>query len=332
MNILVTGASGFIGSHICKELIVKGHHVKAFYRPRADGNIPPLLHNLDVECAEGDITDIQSLEKAVEKVQIIFHAAAKLGSRGKVEDLYAITVQGTKNVLGIAQKAGIERVVHTSSVAALGVPGWKQPESRQPQEIDENHTWNYRPEWWRYGHAKYLAELEVQKSVASGLNVVIVNPGVVIGAGDINRIGGDVIIKVASNRFPISLPGGLNVVHIQDVVSGHLAAWERGRIGERYILGGENLTYLNFHQKIAEISKVKPPTHILPAAPIRALAGPLSLFSKILPVSASSLHRLGFYFFYNIQKAKAELGLAIPRPAYQAIQDAYNWYCEQGIL
>jgi dihydroflavonol-4-reductase len=332
MNILVTGASGFLGSHLCQALSGLGHHVKAFYRPRLNGDIPVLLKGMDVEHVVGDITDNTSLEYALKDVKIVFHTAARLGSGGNPQELYAITVQGTQNVLQAARHAGVERVIHTSSVAALGVPGYKQPPPKKPQAVDENHTWNFPPEWWRYGHGKYLAELEVQKAVALGQDVVIVNPGVILGPGDINQIGGDVIIKVSSGRFPISLPGGLNIVHIEDVVKGQIAAWQRGRTGERYILGGENLSHLTFHRQIAQICAVKPPQHMLPALPVRALAKPLSYFSKYLPVSASSLYRVGYFFYYSSQKAGEELGYSEILSSHQAILDAYNWYKQAGIL
>lgn len=332
MIVLVTGASGFIGSHLCKALLEHGHHVRALYRPRPNKEIPQLLRGLSVEHVEGDITNPDCLMNAFINVNTVFHAAARLGSRGNPQEIYSITVQGTHNVLQAAQKTGVERVIHTSSVAALGVPGWKQPQANHPQPVDENHTWNFRPEWWRYGHGKYLAELEVQKAVSDGLDVVIVNPGVIIGPGDINRIGGDVIIKVASGRFPISLPGGLNVVHIRDVIKGQLAAWHLGRTGERYILGGENLTHLSLHQQIAEIAGVKSPHHTLPAAPIRALARPLGLFNWLLPVSPSSLYRVGYYFYYSSKKAEVELAYIDPLSTHQAILDAYNWYSQEGIL
>jgi dihydroflavonol-4-reductase len=340
MKILVTGASGFIGSNLCRALLAQenqGIQVRAFHRPRLDNKAPRLLENLDVERFTGDIADLDTVSRAVKGIQIIFHTAAKLGSQGSLETLYSATVNGTKNVLRAAQKAGVERLIHTSSVAALGVPGWDLPAKSPAQLIDERHTWNFRPEWWRYGHTKYQAELVVQQAVANGLDVVIVNPAVVMGQGDINRIGGDIIFKIASGRFPISLPGGLNIVHINDVVAGHLAALKKGRTGERYILAGENLTHLEFHQQVTQIvsdgiRRIRRPVRTIPAAPVRALAGPLSLVGDLLPVSTSFLRRIGYYFYYSNRKARQELGMAEPLCAQQAVVDAFHWYRAEGML
>ncbi len=330
MKFLITGASGFIGSALCRALVLAGQQVRAFYRPRPSGETPLLLQGFDLEHCQGDITDEESVQSAVRGVDAVFHTAAKMGSKGRPEVLYAVTVGGTTNVLRACAQAGIRRVVHTSSVAALGVPGWgRRP---QPTPVAENHTWNYPPAWWRYGHAKYLAELEVQKAVASGLDVVLVNPAVVMGAGDIHRINGDVFFKIASGRFPVSLPGGLNIVHIQDVVRGQLAALEHGKRGERYILGGENLTYLQFHQEVAGLVGVKPPQRVIPGAPIRLLAAPISQVGRFLPVSSSMLRRIGYFSYFDCQKSRRDLFLPEPIAAREALLDSLNWYREQKEL
>lgn len=340
MKILVTGASGFIGSNLCRALLAQSEQsiqVRAFHRPRPNHETPKLLEGLDLERCVGDITDPEAVANAIRNIDVVFHTAAKLGSRGDLMTLYGTTVGGTKNLLEAAKRAGVERIIHTSSVAALGVPGWRLPGKEPIQPINEHHTWNFKPDWWPYGHAKYLAELAVQDAVADGLDVIIVNPAVVIGPGDINRIGGDVIFKIATGRFPVSLPGGLNIVHIGDVISGHLAALEKGRTGERYILAGENLSHLSLHQTVAEvisenIRKVKRPERTVPAAPVRFLAGPLSLFGKFLPVSTSTLRRVGYYFYYNNSKARQELEMPEFRTARQAVHDACLWYQAQGML
>jgi dihydroflavonol-4-reductase len=224
----------------------------------------------------------------------------------------------------------VRRVVHTSSVAALGVP--RLVPGGQPVLMDETHSWNYRPEWWPYGYSKYQAELAVQEAVAQGLDVVIVNPTVVIGAGDLNRISGNTILQVARNRIPVAPPGGLNVIHIDDVVRGHLAALERGRTGERYILGNENLTHQRFLRMIAEVVDVRPPSPVVPAALLRWMAGPAKQAGRWLPlpISADNLRRAGYYFYFDTLKARAHLGLGQLRPTYEAITEAYAYFCEKG--
>lgn len=346
MLALVTGSTGFIGSHLCRALLDAGWQVRALHRPTSS---LAALEGLEVEHALGDITQPETLKPAMRGVEVVFHAAALLGRARRPEAMYAVTVGGTRNVLEAAAEAGVRRVVHTSSVAALGPPVALPPpahtSSIQQQEdpelargtsllMDENHSWNYRPEWWRYSHAKYLAEMEVQRKVACGLDVVIVNPSVVIGPSDLNRVSGDIVIKVAQRRVPVAISGGLNVIHIADTVRGHLAALERGRTGERYILAGENLSIARFLQLIAEEAGVPSPRVILPARLLRRLAAPAVLLGKALPlpVSGEILRQAGYYFWYDTQKAGQELGITGLMPARLAIRDALQWYRERGYL
>jgi dihydroflavonol-4-reductase len=338
LNILVTGSTGFIGSHLCLALLAEGHQVRAFHRPTSSlAN----LEGLQVEHMIGDITEPESLVRAMQGVEVVFHTAAHLGAIHDPPQVYKVTVGGTRKVLQAAQEAGVRRVVHTSSVAALGVPEVAQTGSGQAGEatnlallIDERHTWNYPPHWWFYGHAKYLAEMQVQKAVARGLDVVIVNPAVVLGAGDINRVSGDVIIHAAQGHIPVAVPGGLNIVHIEDVVRGHLAALAYGRTGERYILGGENMTHLHFLKITAEVVGSHPPRLVLPSKLTRSLVWPAALAGRFLPlpISADSFHRAGYFFYYDTLKARLQLGMKDTLPARQAISDAFTWYRDHGFI
>jgi dihydroflavonol-4-reductase len=361
---LVTGATGFIGSHLCQGLLEAGWRVRAFHRPSSS---LAALAWLEVEHALGDVTQPETLRKAMQGVEVVFHAAAMLGRPRRPEAMYAVTVGGTRHVLAAAAEVGVRRVVQTSSVAALGppveLPGAGKPartqstnqagtakvvdepirvppgaggigDARQIPLIDENHTWSYRPEWWRYGHAKYLAELEVQRAVACGLDAVLVNPAVVLGPGDLNRVSGDIIVKVAQKKVPAAIAGGLNVIHIADVVRGHLAALERGRAGERYILGGENLTIPHFLRLAAEAAGAPAPRLVLPPRLVRPLAGPAILLGRALPLPASGeiLRQAGFYFWYDTLKAQGELGLTGLRTAQEAIRETLEWYHQRGDL
>lgn len=329
MKVLVTGSTGFIGSHICRALIAQGETVRAFHR---SGSPLSLLEGLPVEHAIGDITDSHSLESAMQGVDAVFNTAAQLGSRKSFDQIKSITVDGTRNVLSAAKQAGVKRVVHTSSVAALGVPSKKYLSA--PYLIDECHTWNFRPDWWTYGYSKYLAELEVQAAIAKGLNGVIVNPSNVLGAGDINLISGNIVIHVAKRHIPVSITGGLNMIHIEDVVRGHLAAFERGRCGERYILGNQNMTHHEHLTLTARIAGVTPPLLTLPNWSLPALMYPLSLAHALinLPITGSDLHRAGCYFYYDTRKAQTELGLTNMIPISQAIEETLAWYKTTGIL
>jgi dihydroflavonol-4-reductase len=193
--------------------------------------------------------------------------------------------------------------------------------------MDENHTWNYPANLWPYGCAKYLAELQVQKAVACGLDAVIVNPGDVMGAGDQNRRRSSIIMQVAQRHIPFSVEGGLNVVHVDDVVLGHLSALEKGKRGERYILGGENITHTNLIQRVASVAGVRPPRITLSGSLLRGLAGILSrLPFRNLPFDPQQFYQAGYYFYCDTTKSKRELGLPKPQSISIAIREAYDWY------
>ena len=331
MLTLVTGSTGFIGSHLCRALTAAGHEVRAFHRPNSS---LLLLKNLDVEHCIGDITQPDCLADALKGVEVVFHTAAKLGIPRDPDLMYAITVGGTKKVLNAARAAGVRRVIHTSTVAALGVPEKSHRKNIAPPELNEYHTWNFPAKWWPYGHSKYLAEMEVQNAVANGLDAIIVNPALVIGAGDINRVGGNAIIKAAQGILIAVPPGGLNVVHIDDVVRGHLLALERGRTGERYILGGQNLGHMEFLQIVADVVGVQKPRAAIPEWLVRGLTGPVEIAAKFLPlpIGGDLMHKAGYFFYYDTHKARQGLGLSDLRSTPTAIEDAYLWYRQQNII
>lgn len=331
MNILVTGSSGFIGSALCRALVRAGHHVRAFHR--ASSSLKR-LGDLPVEHVIGDLTQPDTLATAVRDVEAVFHTAALMGKARDAGRLYSVTVEGTRSLLKAARQAGVKRFIHTSSVAALGVPEEPPHPQSPPRLMDERHTWNYSPQKWHYGYAKYLAELEVQRAVAQGLDAVIVNPTIVIGAGDLYRTTSSYIVQVALKKFPFLTQGGLNIVHLDDVVDGHLAALTYGRRGERYILGGFNMTIVRFIHTIADLIGVQPPAIVLPPGLIRLLARPAAWLQPFLtlPVDADSLNLAGYYFYVSTRKAQEELHLAPPRPIENAILQAYQWFQETGVL
>ncbi len=328
LKILVTGSTGFIGSHLCRALVERGHRVSAFHRPTS---ILRLLEGLEVEHVLGDLTRPESIQAAINGVEAVFHAGAWMGGSDSTGQQYAVTVEGTRNLLQAAQKAGVHRIVHTSSVAALGVPGAAHKAGSgkiQPALIDERHTWNYRPDHYPYGYAKYLAEQEVQKAVAQHMDVVIVNPTLVFGAGDVYRQASSIVTQVAERRVTVAVEGGINCVSIADVVEGHLAALAHGKTGERYILGGENLTHLNLVQRIAKITGRPEPVAVLPAGLVRSLAGPAHTLRAFLnlPLSPDLLRLAGYFFYYDLGKSERELGLTRHRPLDDAISEAYEWF------
>jgi dihydroflavonol-4-reductase len=319
---LVTGSTGFVGSHLCKGLLEQGLRVRAFHRPSSTRQ---LLEGLDVEHAQGDLTQPETLEAALDGIDVIFHAAAWMGGHDQAGRQYAVTVEGTRNLLVAARKAGVSRFVHTSSVAALGVP---RINAGLPVMIDENHTWNFRPDYYPYGYAKYLAELEVQRAVALGLDAVIVNPTLVFGPGDVYRQASSIITQVARRRVSVVTDGGVNCIHINDVVSGHIAAYREGQTGNRYIFGCENLTFNQLLQIIAEVTGVPAPGLVLPAWLPRTVSLPASVLQSFLnlPIPPDMLRLTGHYFFYNTHKAQSELGFTPQYTVRQAVEDSYLWF------
>lgn len=310
--------------------MAQGHEVRAFHR--ATSNLK-LLENLDVEHFIGDITQPATIQPAMEGVDVVFHTAALLSSTDPGGRFYTVTVEGTRAVLEAARRAGVRRFIHTSSVAALGLPDAELP---QPLAIDENHSWNGRPDQWPYGYAKHLAELEVQKAVAQGLDAVILNPSVVYGAGDVYRQTSSLVVHVARGKLPALVEGGLNAVHIEDVIDGHLAAMTCGLRGERYILGGYNLTISDLVRMIADVTGNPDgiPALVLPGKLVRALARPARLFQPFidLPVSWRSFYQAGYHFYYNTAKARAQLALPETRPLADALREAYEWFIETGAI
>jgi dihydroflavonol-4-reductase len=218
--------------------------------------------------------------------------------------------------------------VHTSSVAAIG---YSPPEA----PADETQVFPEHLSWFIYGHSKHLAELEVHKAVAQGLPAVIVNPGMVFGPRDLNFVSGTAIRASVKGQLRVVPPGGSNLVHVADVVAGHIAAAERGRVGERYILGGENLSHRQAAQIISEVTGGPPPVLTLPPQLlpfIARLVDSFNRFSRRPPLVTGEQLRLGDKTFYlRNDKAVRELGLP-QTPFRQAVADAYAWYREHGLL
>ena len=331
MRVFLTGSTGFIGSKLCRALLEAGYSVRAFHRPNSSLT---LIQDLETDHALGDVTQPETLASAMKGVEVVFHAASKVDYWRGPDGMYPVTVGGTRNVLQAALDSGVQRLVYTSSVAAFGLPAHIPEDHPRPLLMNEAHTWNYRPEWWRYGHAKCQAEMEIQKAVARGLDSVVVNPSMVLGPGDINRISGEIVIQVARGIVCFGISGGMNAIHIDDVVRGHLLALERGRMGERYILGGENHTYLDFIQTTARIVGVRPPQRVIPEWLLRPAAGPLDLLCRLVPMpfNGDLLRFSGNYLYYDTKKAQRELGLTGLRSIRAALQDTYDWYRAQGMV
>jgi dihydroflavonol-4-reductase len=323
MRALVTGATGFIGSHVCRALVAAGHSVRAFHRSRSQ---LIALEGLRVERAVGDVLDLASLRTAMRDVDVVFHAACRADHWRDPDGLVETIVTGTANVLHAAREARVGRVVFTSSAAALGLP-------RDGALLDETHAFNLPASRWPYGAAKQRAEDEVRQA-ARDLDCVIVNPTSAFGGADVNLITGTLIRLVARRRVPVTARGGMNVVHVADVAAGHLAAAAHGRRGERYILGGENLPHRAILGVIAEELGVRAPRVEAPPVVLAAAARALDIAGRVvrLPVNGSLLRLSAHRFYYDTRRARDELGLAAPRSFRAAVRDAVAWYRAAGVL
>jgi dihydroflavonol-4-reductase len=326
MKTLVTGATGFVGSNVAAGLAARGDQVRVLRRntSRLDA-----LEKVPVEYVTGDILEPDSLATAMQGCEVVYHVAATSQYwRSSEETIYRVNVEGTRNVMQAALTARVERVVHTSSVAALGYPP-------RGTLADESQVFPPELSWWAYGHSKYLAELEVQKAVTQGLPAVIVSPTIIIGPRDVNFVSGSLIRASVKGQLRLVPPGGSNVVHVGDVVAGQLAAAERGCVGERYILGGENLSHWETAMIMAEVTQGARPLLVLPhwsLGPIARLVDVFNALSRRPPLVTGYQIRLGGESFY-VDNSKAVRELGLPQtPFRQAAADAYAWYREHKLL
>jgi dihydroflavonol-4-reductase len=321
---LVTGGTGFIGSAVCRRLLQEGITVRALHRPQSSLQA---LSGLPVQFQQGDILQPETLPAALEGARWVFHAAAQSDYWRHPKHVVATAVAGTRNVLLAAAEAGVERVVLTSSSSALGVP-------EAGELLDESHEFNLPPGRFPYGYAKRQSELAALEIASNRIDVVIVNPSIVLGPGDLNLISGSLVIASARGQAFLWVDGGTNIVHIDDVAEGHLAALRSGRTGERYLLAGENFTWQEIFTQLTEIVGHRKPWLHLPTALVPPAAAAVDLVSKIapLPLNGDQLRMSRHYLWYDTSKAAQEIGFQAIRGFPLAAQEAYAWYLEHGIL
>ena len=324
---LVTGATGFVGSAVARALLARGHRVRVLARPTSDRRN---LAGLAVEIAEGAMEDSRSLARAVAGCRYVYHVAADY--RIWVPDpapMFRANVEGTRDLLTAALEAAVERVVYTSSVATLGLMVGGSADEETPSRIDEMIG--------PYKRSKFAAE-EVAREFARerGLPVVIVNPSTPVGPGDIKPTPtGRLIVEAARGQMPAFVDTGLNIVHVDDVAEGHLAAAEKGRIGERYILGGENMALAEILAEVAQAAGRRPPRLRVPHSMLFPVAFGAELAARVtgrdpfVTVDGVRMSRKKMYF--TSERASRELGYA-PRPAREAIVDAVSWFAANGYL
>src|SRR6266852_1416536 len=324
---LVTGASGFVGSAVTRQLVEAGWRVRVLLRPSSDRRN---VEGLPVEIAEGTLEDTASLTAALVGCTHLFHVAADY--RLWVPDpaaMFRANVDGTRMVMECALAAGLERIVYTSSVATLGlVGGGVAADETTPSALADMIG--------PYKQSKFRAEEEVRRLIAEdGLPAVIVNPSTPVGPRDIKPTPtGRMIVEAASGRMPAFVDTGLNLVHVDDVAAGHLLAEERGTVGERYILGGENLTLAEILRRIAEIAGRKPPMVKLPIAALWPVAFAAEVVARgtgrepFVTLDGCVMARKKMFF--ASAKAARDLGYAA-RPAEAALKDAIAWFRQAGM-
>ncbi len=326
-KVFITGASGFVGSAVARELAKQGFALRALVRsnsPRAN------LDGLEAEIVEGDMRDKTAVLEAAKGARYAFHVAAdyRLWVPSPDEIMQA-NVEGTRVVLEAAKAVGVERIVYTSSVATMKLPGHGAPaDERTPLSEDEAIG--------AYKRSKVVAERLVERMIGEGLPAVIVNPSTPVGPRDRRPTPtGRMIVEAASGRMPAFVDTGLNLVHVDDVATGHLAALRRGRVGERYILGGENMTLAELLGSIARLTGRVPPRLRLPRAPLYPLAFLAELaaqFTKREPLlTLDGLRMSKQCMFFTSAKAERELGYR-SRPAEEGIRDAIDWFRKAGLV
>jgi len=323
MTTLVTGATGFLGSAVARALLERGETVRVLVRRESDRRN---IDGLDVEPAEGDLNDPQSLRNAVKGCRALYHAAAdyRLWARDP-DELYETNVTATRNLLLLASQAGVARIVYTSSVATLGrEPSGRPADEQTPVTID-NMTGHYK-------RSKFLAEEDVKRLICDEeIPVVIVNPSTIIGPRDIRPTPtGRMVEEAARGNIPAFVDTGLNVVHVDDVAAGHVQAFDHGQIGERYVLGGENMMLREILAEIAALVGRAPPRIRLPRAAVLPIAYLAEFAARIRGstveplVTVDGIKMSKTFMFFSSDKAKDAIGYS-PRPAREALADAVAW-------
>jgi dihydroflavonol-4-reductase len=324
---LLTGASGFVGSALARKLIERGFAVRALVRPTSNVSH---LSGLNLELAVGDLRDANAVRQAMAGVRSVFHVAAdyRLWARDPA-DIFRSNVDGTRTLMEAAMQHGVARIVYTSSVATLKT-------TSHGDAADESMPLHEAEAIGAYKRSKVAAERVVEALIEKGLPAVIVNPSTPVGPGDVKPTPtGRIIVEAAAGRMPAFVETGLNMVHVDDVAEGHLLAFERGRIGQRYILGGQNASFAEILGVVAAMAGRPPPRFKIP----RGAVVPLALVAEMIArrtgrepfVTMDGLRMSKNRMYFVSAKAERELGYKA-RPYAEAIRDAIAWFRRAGYL
>ena len=324
MRAFITGATGFVGANLARRLLEKGYQVRALVRPQSN---PQNLDGLDLERVEGHLNS-PDLAEQIRGCQVAFHVAAHYSLwQSDRQQLYDSNVLGTRNMLSALREAEVERTVYTSSVAAIGVKGGGASADETYQSPVEKLVGDYKK-------SKYWAEQEAHAAVRQGQDIVIVNPSTPIGPWDVKPTPtGDIIVRFLQRGMPAYLNTGLNLIHVQDVAEGHILALNRGKTGERYILGHENVTLAQMLNILAELTGLSAPTRQVPAWIPLSVAWVdeqiLARLGKTPSVPLDGVRMSQQLMFYDPSKARRDLGLP-ETPIRAALQEAVDWFLANG--
>ena len=326
MKALVTGVTGFVGSAVARALVLAGTEVRGLVRPGADRRA---LDGLAIETVPGDLTDAASLRSALHGCRHVYHVAAHYALWARDPSVfYTVNVEGTGVLLDAARASGVERIVYTSTIGAIGLPGGGGPGSEATPVSPAQMIGHYK-------RSKYLAEQEVLKAADAGLPVVIVNPSAPVGVCDVKPTPtGQIVVDFMKGRMVAYVETGMNLIDVDDVAVGHLRAMEHGRIGERYILGCRNLTLKEVFEILSRLTGVKAPKVKLP----RGLILPLAHVDKWLAdyvthrpprIPLDGVRMAKYVMHYDCSKAIREL--ALPQtPPEVALEKAVRWFRDHG--
>ncbi|HET7592354.1 MAG TPA: hopanoid-associated sugar epimerase [Rhodanobacteraceae bacterium] len=324
-RVLVSGANGFVGSAVCLALLRHGFTVRALARPTSD---IASLDGLDVEIARGDLLEPPTLRQALQGCEGLFHVAAdyRLWARNP-EEIRMNNVRGTRNILAAARSTGVARVVHTSSVATLGLH-----EDGTPS--DEETPASYADMIGEYKRSKYLSEKMARRRARAGQDIVIVNPSAPVGPRDRKPTPtGQMIVDAARGKMPAYVDTGLNIVHVDDVAEGHVLAFQRGERGRRYILGGENMSLREILSTVAELTGRAGPRVRLPHRALLPVARAAEAWARVRDraptITVDGVRLAQHKMYFTSRRAETELGYRA-RPAREALSDAIQWFRANG--
>jgi dihydroflavonol-4-reductase len=326
MTTLVTGAAGFLGSHVARQLVARGENVRVLMRASSNNRA---VSDLSLEYVTGDLRDADSLARAMNAVKRVFHVAADYRLWAKdSQEIYDSNVGGTKNLLAAAKNAGVEQLIYTGTVATIAVERPELPNESTESKLEEMIG--------HYKRSKWLAEREVLQAARGGLPVMVVMPTTPVGPWDWKPTPtGKIILDFLNGKMPGYVETGLNFVGVEECAAGHLLVAERGKLGERYLLGGENLTLKELLDTLAKITGLAAPTMKIPHGVALSMAYVESAFSRLIgrepqiPVEGVKIaqHKM----FVDCSRAQRELGFR-PGPVAAALERAVRWYLANGYV